>query len=75
MEHHEIIEDVRGIGLLIGLKLKIPGAPIVAECMNRGFLINCTQENILRFIPPLIITHQDIDALIACLDDIFRGEN
>jgi acetylornithine aminotransferase len=75
MEHHQIIEDVRGIGLLIGLKLKIPGAPIVAECMKRGFLINCTQENILRFIPPLIITHQDIDALIACLDDIFEGEN
>jgi len=75
MERHEIIEDVRGIGLLIGLKLKIPGAPIVAECIRRGFLINCTQETILRFIPPLIITHQDIDALIACLDDIFRGEN
>ena len=68
---HEVIEDIRGLGLLVGLKLSTPGAPIVAECMKRGFLINCTQENILRFIPPLIITHQEIDALIACLDDIF----
>ncbi len=71
MDRHEIIEDVRGLGLLVGLKLKTPGASIVAECMKRGFLINCTQENILRFIPPLIITHQEIDALINCLDDIF----
>ena len=70
-ERHEIIEDIRGLGLLVGLKLKIAGAPVVAECMKRGFLINCTQENILRFIPPLIITHQEIDALIHCLDDIF----
>ena len=66
-----MIEDIRGLGLLVGLKLSTPGAPIVAECMRRGFLINCTQENILRFIPPLIITNQEIDALIACLDDIF----
>ncbi|MFZ2632819.1 MAG: aspartate aminotransferase family protein [Desulfosalsimonadaceae bacterium] len=72
-ERHEIIEDVRGLGLLVGLKLKASGASIVAECMSRGFLINCTQENILRFIPPLIITHQEIDALIHCLDDIFSG--
>jgi acetylornithine/N-succinyldiaminopimelate aminotransferase len=69
-DRHALVEDVRGIGLLLGLKLKIAGAPIVTECMNKGFLINCTQENILRFIPPLIITREEIDALISCLDEI-----
>lgn len=67
---HELIEDVRGMGLLLGMKLKIEGDQIVASCMEKGFLINCIQGNILRFIPPLIIEKEDIDALVACLDEI-----
>ncbi len=67
---HDVIEDVRGVGLLLGIKLKRPGADVVKTCIQKGFLINCVQENILRFIPPLIITREDIDALIACLDEV-----
>jgi len=67
---HELIEDVRGMGLLLGMKLKIEGDQIVASCMEKGFLINCIQGNILRFIPPLIIEKEEIDALVACLDEI-----
>jgi acetylornithine aminotransferase len=69
-DRHEVIEDVRGIGLLLGMKLRIQGDQIVALCMEKGFLINCIQGNILRFIPPLIIEKQEIDALVACLDEI-----
>jgi len=68
---HESIVDVRGIGLLLGMKLKIEGDAIVNSCMEKGFLINCIQGNILRFIPPLIIEKEEIDALVACLDEIF----
>ena len=68
---HELIVDVRGMGLLLGMKLKIEGDAIVNSCMEKGFLINCIQGNILRFIPPLIIEKKEIDALIACLDEIF----
>ncbi|MBU0987685.1 MAG: acetylornithine transaminase [Proteobacteria bacterium] len=67
---HDCVADVRGIGLLLGMKLKAEGAPVVNGCMERGFLINCIQENILRFIPPLTIAKEEIDALITCLDDI-----
>jgi acetylornithine/N-succinyldiaminopimelate aminotransferase len=67
---HELIEDVRGMGLLLGMKLKIEGDQIVASCMEKGFLINCIQGNILRFIPPLTIEKEEIDALVACLDEI-----
>jgi len=70
-EMHTIVEDVRGVGLLLGIELKTPGKPVVNQCMERGFLINCIQENVLRFIPPLIIQKEDIDRLIGCLDDIF----
>lgn len=68
---YDIIEDVRGIGLMLGMRLKTAGAPIVDLCLKNGFLINCIQENILRFIPPLVITRKQIDGLIDCLDHIF----
>ena len=67
---HDVVEDVRGMGLLLGMKLKIKGESIVNACMEKGFLINCVQEDILRFIPPLIIGKSEIDALTACLDAI-----
>ena len=69
-DRHAIIEDVRGLGLLLGMKLKIDGAPVVKQCMQKGFLINCIQDRILRFIPPLIISEEEIDQLIECLDGI-----
>jgi acetylornithine/N-succinyldiaminopimelate aminotransferase len=68
---HESIVDVRGMGLLLGMKLEMEGDTIVKSCMEKGFLINCIQGNILRFIPPLIIEKEEIDALTGCLDEIF----
>ena len=67
---HESIVDVRGMGLLLGMKLNIEGDAIVNSCMEKGFLINCIQGNILRFIPPLIIEKEEIDAIIEFLDEI-----
>jgi len=67
-ERHPAIVDVRGQGLLLGMKLNMNGETLVTRCMQKGFLINCIQENILRFIPPLIIKKEEIDALIECLD-------
>jgi len=69
-EKHASVEDVRGIGLLLGMKINADGDLIVKKCMEKGFLINCIQGNILRFIPPLIIKEKEIDALISCLDNI-----
>jgi acetylornithine aminotransferase len=69
-DRHTVVEDVRGMGLLLGMKLKIEGGPLVTRCMEKGFLINCIQDNILRFIPPLVISNDEIDGLIDCLDKI-----
>jgi acetylornithine/N-succinyldiaminopimelate aminotransferase len=71
-DRHDVVEDVRGMGLLLGMKLTVKGAPIVDACMEKGFLINCIQEDILRFIPPLVITEKEIDALVECLDKILE---
>ena len=69
---YAFIQEVRGIGLLLGLDLACDGTPVVKACMEQGFLINCTQEHVLRFIPPLVVQEGQIDALIACLDGIFE---
>jgi acetylornithine aminotransferase len=64
------VVDVRGKGLMIGMALDRPGAPLVAACLDRGFLINCIQENVLRFAPPLVIERAAVDALVDCLDEL-----
>jgi acetylornithine aminotransferase len=69
-ERHPIIEEVRGLGLLLGLKLAGDAEPLVLACLERGFLVNWVQGDILRFVPPLIVTTQAIDRLIDCLDDV-----
>lgn len=67
---HPSVMDVRGRGLLVGIKLNIKGESIVQTCLREGFLINCVQDNILRFIPPLVIEKQEIDNLLAYLDTV-----
>jgi len=71
-ERHDVIVDIRGLGLLLGMKLAINGESLVNQCLQRGFLVNCIQENILRFVPPLIVKKEEIDALIDCLDELFE---
>ncbi len=68
---HSSILDVRGIGLLIGMELeKEDGENLVNNCLERGFLVNCIQGRIIRFVPPLIVGRGEIDELIMCLDEI-----
>ncbi len=70
-EFPSIIADIRGMGLMIGMELTRDGGPIVKSCMDKGLLINCTAGNVLRFIPPLIVTEKEIDHLIDALEQIF----
>ncbi|MEW6109604.1 MAG: acetylornithine transaminase [Nitrospirota bacterium] len=70
-EFPSIIADIRGMGLLIGMELTRDGAPVVKACLERGVLINCTAGNIIRFMPPLIVTEKDIDHLMEVLEQIF----
>jgi acetylornithine aminotransferase len=67
--------DVRGMGLLLGIALNRPGKPIVDACLQKGFLINCTQDTILRFAPPLIVEPEEIDALIKTLRALLKEMN
>ncbi len=63
------VKEARGKGMFLALELNKPGNTIVTECLDRGFLINCIQQKVLRFIPPLIISRKEIDSLIPVLSE------
>jgi predicted acetylornithine/succinylornithine family transaminase len=71
-KEYSFINEVRGMGLLIGMELITECTNVVTACLERGFLINCTEGNVLRFMPPLIITEKEIDALLDALEDVFH---
>lgn len=68
---YPFVQEVRGIGLMIGMSLSIPGADIVKKGHERGVLLNVTHDTVLRFVPPLTVTKQEINAMLAILDGIF----
>ncbi|MBN2437027.1 MAG: acetylornithine transaminase [Deltaproteobacteria bacterium] len=68
-EKHSRIREVRGRGLMIGVELTVPGAELVLKCLQKGLLINCANGNVLRFVPPLILTRQDVDRAVGILDE------
>jgi acetylornithine aminotransferase len=73
-EQFSCIRDARGMGLLQGLELSVDGKPLVLECLERRVLINCTMGQILRFVPPLIISMTQIDRLLSVLSDVFSKQ-
>ena len=70
-DNFSVIREVRGVGLMLAVELNQPGAEVVTNCIKEGLLINCIQKNTIRFLPPLIITHKEIDFLIRILSKIF----
>jgi len=69
-EKHAAIDHVRGIGLMIGIQLTRPGAQIVSKCLEKGLRINCTHDTVIRFMPPMIVTKEQIDEAVGILDSV-----
>ncbi len=70
VKYSGLIKTVRGKGFILGVELTKPGREIVDECLKNGAIINCTAGNVLRFVPPLIITKANVDELIVILDKV-----
>jgi len=68
----ELVNEVRVAGLMVGLELAIDGVPIVAECMKRGLLINCTQGSILRMLPAMNLTEEQANEACDILADVIQ---
>jgi acetylornithine/N-succinyldiaminopimelate aminotransferase len=72
-DKHAVIDHVRGIGLMIGIQLTRPGAEIVSQCLDRGLRINCTHDTVIRFMPPMIATREQIDQAVEIFDGVLSG--
>lgn len=72
-EAYPFIKEVRGKGLMVGMELDIEGKGIVEDCLKRGLLINCTVEYVLRFLPPLVVSKEDIDLAIKILSQALEN--
>jgi acetylornithine/N-succinyldiaminopimelate aminotransferase len=74
-DKYPFIKEIRGIGLMIGMELSFNGGNIVKEMLKKGYLINCTSDTVLRFLPPLIVKKEHIDELVNALDEVFSEIN
>ena len=72
-KHEAKIKEVRGKGLILGFVLAAPCGELVGRLLEKGFVINCTQEKVLRFLPPLVVNEDDIEALLTALDEVIAA--
>ncbi|RAP45918.1 MAG: aspartate aminotransferase family protein [Methanosphaera sp. rholeuAM6] len=69
-DNHDCIVDVRGHGLMVGLELNYECGDLVAKAQDKGVLINVANGTVVRFVPPLIITKEELDKVVSVLDEI-----
>lgn len=65
-------KEVRGLGLMVGVELEEDCAPIVNEAREKGVLLNCTSEHVLRMVPPLVVGREEIDHVVRVLGEILE---
>lgn len=70
---HARVREIRGRGLFAGIELDGPGEGAVQAALERGLIINCAQGNVLRLLPPYIVTEEQIERACAILDQVLRG--
>jgi acetylornithine/succinyldiaminopimelate/putrescine aminotransferase len=70
-EYGEVLE-IRGEGLMWGVELSVPARPIAEEGLRRGVMFNVVQGNVLRFLPPLILTEAEVDEAMDVLERVFE---
>jgi LysW-gamma-L-lysine/LysW-L-ornithine aminotransferase len=71
---HKILKEVRGLGLMLGVELRFDVYNVIQRCAANGVLILDAGRNVLRFLPPLVITHTQIDTAIGVLDKALEEE-
>jgi len=74
-DNNEVVKEVRGKGLMIGMEMYKDCGILVDELRDRGIIINCAAGNVLRFVPPLVISQNQIDTVITVLEDAISNFN
>lgn len=73
MRAFPFIKEVRGQGLMVGVELDFPCKELVLDGIKEGILFNCTHDTVLRFLPPYILSEQDVDRAVAVLTKVFKN--
>ncbi len=69
-KRHKSIREVRGVGLIQAIDLTMPGASLSNDLREQGVLVNCTADTVLRFLPPLIVSNEEINEMTERLDSV-----
>lgn len=64
---YEIVRERRGIGLIQGIELTVNPKDVIAKCLDNGLILFAAGTNVIRFVPPLVITTGDVDEMIEKL--------
>jgi acetylornithine/N-succinyldiaminopimelate aminotransferase len=70
---YPVIKAVRGKGLILGVEVSVPARGIVAACMERGLLVLTAGDNVVRFVPPLILTEGDVDQAVTVFEAALKA--
>jgi acetylornithine aminotransferase len=66
------IKEVRGMGLMIGIELAFPGREVLEELLQKGFILNLTQDTVLRLVPALTIEQNDLERFAVVLEELLK---
>ena len=69
-QRHKLVKLVRGKGLMAAVELNSPAEDVLGVCLSRGLLLSCQMGTILRFLPPLTVTLDEIDQAVSILDGV-----
>ena len=69
-----LVTEVRGMGLMLGLELSFSGKRVASKMLERGYVINCTHDTVLRFLPPYIIQKSEIRGMLSALEEAIIEE-
>ena len=70
---HPVVKTVRGLGLILGMEVTVPARTIVAACMERGLLVLTAGDNVVRFVPPLVVTEAEVDRAVEIVEAALKG--
>ena len=69
---YALIEEVRGMGVMVGVEVKEKGREIFNACLKKRLLINLTHKNVLRIMPAINVSRKEIDKAVKILDQVFK---
>jgi acetylornithine aminotransferase len=74
-KYNDLIKDVRGKGLMLGIEMSFTCSNLVKDLFNKSILSNCTNENVVRLLPPLIISKSDLDFFLYNFEELLKTGN